>query len=109
MSKAVIVAALGLSVSSLAFAADQGASAYEPFPNGYGYMDPNEIAALQRARQDGDRAIVRLDAPARSERCVVYSPDDRPLRRVLVDGKVSPHTDHAVELRRLPALVEFEY
>ena len=59
MSKAVIVAALGMSISSLAFAADQGASAYEPFPNGYGYMDPNEIAALQRAKKDGDHAIVR--------------------------------------------------
>ena len=59
MSKAVIVAALGLSISSLAFAADQGASAYEPFPNGYGYMDPNEIAALQRAKKDGDHAVVR--------------------------------------------------
>ena len=59
MSKAVVIAALGLSISSLAFAADQSTPAYEPFPNGYGYMDPNEIAALQRAQKDGDHAIVR--------------------------------------------------
>ena len=59
MFRAVIVAALGLSISSLALAAEQSAPAYQPFPNGYGYMDPGEIAALQRAWKDGDHTVVR--------------------------------------------------
>jgi hypothetical protein len=59
MSKAVIIAALGLSISSLAFAAGQGAPAYQPFPNGYGYMDPSEIDILQTAVKAGDHAAVR--------------------------------------------------
>jgi hypothetical protein len=59
MFKAVIIAALGLSISSLAFAAGQGAPAYQPFPNGYGYMDPGEIDRLASAMKAGDHAPVR--------------------------------------------------
>jgi hypothetical protein len=59
MSKAVIIAALGLSISTLAFAAGQGAPAYQPFPNGYGYMDPREIEALKTAVTAGNHAVVR--------------------------------------------------
>jgi hypothetical protein len=60
MSKAVmIIAALGVSLSTLVFAADQKAPAYQPFPRGYGYMDPSEIAALQQAWKNGDHKTVR--------------------------------------------------
>jgi hypothetical protein len=64
MSKAVMIAALGLLISAAAYAADRSAPAYEPFPGGYGYMDANEIAKLQAAWQDGsnkpgDQAIIR--------------------------------------------------
>jgi hypothetical protein len=64
MFKAGIIAALGLSISAAAYAADRGAPAYEPFPNGYGYMDANEITKLLNAWQDGsnkpgNQAIIR--------------------------------------------------
>jgi hypothetical protein len=59
MSRAVVVAVLGLSISSWALAAEQSAPAYQPFPTGYGYMDPGEISALQRAWKDGDHTVVR--------------------------------------------------
>jgi hypothetical protein len=64
MFKAGIIAALGLSISAAAYAADRGAAAYEPFPSGYGYMDANEITKLHNAWQDGsnkpgNQAIIR--------------------------------------------------
>jgi hypothetical protein len=62
MFKAVRIAALGLLISSTAYAADQGAPAYQPFPAGYGYMDANEIAKLQAAWKDGNRAVTREHA-----------------------------------------------
>ena len=64
MFKAGIIAALGLSISAAAYAADRGAAAYEPFPTGYGYMDASEITKLHDAWQDGsnkpgNQAIIR--------------------------------------------------
>lgn len=40
-------------------AAHAGEPAYQPFPKGYGYLEPAEIRALQQAVTKGDNAVVR--------------------------------------------------
>jgi hypothetical protein len=40
-------------------AASAGEPAYQPFPKGYGYLEPAEIRALQVAVRKGDNAVVR--------------------------------------------------
>jgi hypothetical protein len=40
-------------------AAAAGEPAYQPFPKGYGYLEPAEIRALQLAVKTGDNAVVR--------------------------------------------------
>ncbi len=35
------------------------AAEYQPFPDGYGYMDPSEISLLANAVKDGDHAVLR--------------------------------------------------
>ncbi|ARN83040.1 hypothetical protein [Methylocystis bryophila] len=35
------------------------AAEYQPFPDGYGYMDPSEISLLVNAVKDGDHAVLR--------------------------------------------------
>lgn len=40
-------------------AASAGKPAYQPFPKGYGYLEPAQIRALQVAVRKGDNAIVR--------------------------------------------------
>jgi hypothetical protein len=40
-------------------AASAGEPAYQPFPKGYGYLEPAEIRALQLAVKTGDDAVVR--------------------------------------------------
>lgn len=46
---------------ALLFAASAvaGEPAYQPFPKGYGYLEPGEIRALQAAVAKGDNAVVR--------------------------------------------------
>lgn len=51
-----VAAALALLFSSTALA---GEPAYQPFPKGYGYLEPAEIRALQTAVSKGDNAVVR--------------------------------------------------
>jgi hypothetical protein len=51
-----IIATLALLHGTVALA---GAPAYQPFPKGYGYLEPAEIAALQAAVNKGDSAVVR--------------------------------------------------
>lgn len=45
-----------------ACAASAGTPAYQPFPKGYGYLEPAEIRALQAAVQKGDNGVVREHA-----------------------------------------------
>jgi hypothetical protein len=51
-----VSAGLALLFCAAAFA---GEPAYQPFPKGYGYLEPAEIRALQAAVTKGDNAVVR--------------------------------------------------
>jgi len=49
-------------ISATPFAAateTPSATTYQPFPKGYGYMEPAEVAALEKAVRAGDQATVR--------------------------------------------------
>lgn len=52
----LVCAALALLFSTTAVA---GAPAYQPFPKGYGYLEPAEINALKAAVAKGDNGVVR--------------------------------------------------
>jgi hypothetical protein len=51
-----VSAALALLFSTAAVAGDP---TYQPFPKGYGYLEPAEISALKTAVSKGDNAVVR--------------------------------------------------
>ena len=59
MARASIIAALSLSFVATMGAAANAAPKYQPFPPGYGYMDPREIRALMIAVARGDHKTVR--------------------------------------------------
>jgi len=58
MARASIVVVSAFSLFAAAAAAN-AAPKYEPFPSGYGYMDPGEIQALLQAVASGDHHAVR--------------------------------------------------
>jgi hypothetical protein len=51
-----VSASLALLFATSAFATEP---AYQPFPKGYGYLEPDEIRALKKAVVNGDNAVVR--------------------------------------------------
>jgi hypothetical protein len=57
---------------------------------------------------DTDRIVVELSGTAHPARLVVRSPDDRPIRAALLDGKPVAHNGNEVVVPRLPARVVFE-
>src|SRR5580692_1888577 len=59
MSKISITATVALSLASAMAIAANGAPKYQPFPDGYGYMDQGEIKALMAAVAAGDHKKVR--------------------------------------------------
>src|SRR5262249_22009559 len=59
MSKIAVTALVALSLATGVAATLQAASPYQPFPKGYGYMEPGEIAALKKAVAAGDHKTVR--------------------------------------------------
>jgi hypothetical protein len=59
MSKISIAATIALSLASATAIAANGAPKYQPFPDGYGYMDQGEIKALMAAVAAGDHKKVR--------------------------------------------------
>ncbi|MES3023770.1 MAG: hypothetical protein V4857_19565 [Pseudomonadota bacterium] len=52
----LISASLGLLLTTTVSA---GEVAYQPFPKGYGYLEPGEVLALKAAVKKGDNAVVR--------------------------------------------------
>jgi hypothetical protein len=58
MPKISVTALVALSLVT-GVAATQAASPYQPFPNGYGYMEAREIAALKAAVAAGDHKTAR--------------------------------------------------
>lgn len=59
MARASVIAALSLSLAATMGTAGHAAPKYQPFPSGYGYMDPREIRALMIAVARGDHKTVR--------------------------------------------------
>lgn len=59
MSKISVTATIALSLVSAMAVAANAAPKYQPFPDGYGYMDTNEISALAVAVAAGDHKTVR--------------------------------------------------
>jgi hypothetical protein len=59
MSKISITATIALSLASVMAIAANGAPKYQPFPDGYGYMDQAEIKALIGAVASGEHKKVR--------------------------------------------------
>jgi hypothetical protein len=62
-----------------------------------------------RMHTEGDRIVVDLSGDAHPARLVLRSPDDRPIRKASIDGKAVEHTEHEIEVPRLPARVVFEH
>jgi len=62
-----------------------------------------------RMHADGDRLVVELSGDSHPTRLLLRSPDDRPIRAASIDGKAVAHTEHEIEVPRLPARVIFEY
>lgn len=59
MSKISVTAIVALSLATGLAATVQAEPPYQPFPAGYGYMEPREIAALKAAVKAGDHKVVR--------------------------------------------------
>jgi hypothetical protein len=63
MFRTIITATLGASLlSSAVFAADAAKLPYQPFPEGYRYMNPVEVRALSEAVAMGNQQVVRNHA-----------------------------------------------
>ena len=57
--RSVLAALLAASPCASAFAVETSSSAPQPFPAGYGYMEPSEIKALAEAVYTGNHTVVR--------------------------------------------------
>lgn len=68
------------------------------------YSGTIDVAMQGEAR----RTVVELSGTA-TRPISVRSPDARPVRRAIVNGRRVPHTDDRVAVRRLPARIIFEF
>ena len=62
-----------------------------------------------RMRAEGDRIVVDLTGSAHPARLILRSPDDRPIRSALVNGKAVGKTEREIVVPSLPARVVFGY
>ncbi|MGA7615267.1 MAG: hypothetical protein WBX15_08800, partial [Thermoanaerobaculia bacterium] len=74
-----------------------------PLPTWHGPID------IRMTAPAGDRIVVELSGTASPKAIVVHSPDERPLRRSVVDGTEVPHPNDTVTITQLPAAITFEY
>jgi hypothetical protein len=69
------------------------------------YSGPIDV----RMRAEGEGIVVDLGGAARPARLILRSPDDRPIRRAILDGREVEHAEHEIVVPRLPARVVFAY